>query len=130
MTQPLPVPPLRLPPWSSPGSFSVVVDVELDEVVVDVEVVLVVVVGLPVVEVVVGAAVGVSVWVIVVVPPPPHAANPVAAPTPRAIDVAIVASRSIALLSSRRKRGRVARTRAGGWGEGSASRFPAAIPPR
>jgi hypothetical protein len=37
---------------------------------------------------------------VTVVVPPPHAANPVPAPTPRAIAVAMVATRFIALLSS------------------------------
>jgi hypothetical protein len=70
---------------SSPASFVDVVVDEVDEVVV---------VGLLVVEVPC-ADDGAWVLMIVVVPPPPHAAIPVPAPTPRAIDVAIVASRFI-----------------------------------
>jgi hypothetical protein len=81
------------PPWSSPASF---VDVVVDEVVDEVEVE-VVVVGLLVVDV---PCEDDGAWVLVTVSPPPHAAIPAPAPAPRAIDVAIVASRFIALLSS------------------------------
>jgi hypothetical protein len=117
------------PPWSSPASF---VDVVVDEVVDEVEVEVVVVVGLLVVDVPCeddGALVSVT----VVPSPPPHAAIPVPAPAPRAIDIAIVASRFIALLSSLSKRGRVARTRAetaAGWVPLIVTRLPPASPLR